>query len=107
MTDAPLLEMRGIFAINDPSALGARAAIEKAGKTRQIKIIGFDGQPEGKQAIRDGAIYADPVQFPDKIGTFTVETILKYLNGETVPAELLIPTALYRRADGKNDSSLK
>lgn len=36
-------DLRGFFAINDPSALGARAAIEKAGKTAQIVIVGFDG----------------------------------------------------------------
>ena len=58
-------DLAGIFAINDPSALGARAALEKAGKADQVKIIGFDGQPEGKQAIKEGKIYADPVQFPN------------------------------------------
>src|SRR6185436_14619246 len=31
-------DLAGIFAINDPSALGARAAIEKAGKANQIKL---------------------------------------------------------------------
>jgi ribose transport system substrate-binding protein len=100
-------DLSGIFAINDPSALGARAAVERAGKTRQLKIIGFDGQPEGKQAIRDGKLYADPVQFPDRIGALTVQTILSYLDGDAVPAERLIPTALYRQADGKKDPSLK
>jgi ribose transport system substrate-binding protein len=89
--------LRGIFAINDPSALGARAAVEKANKTQEIKIVGFDGQPEGKQAIRDGIIYADPVQFPDKIGAITVQMIMRYLDGDAVPAEQLIPTELYRR----------
>jgi ABC-type sugar transport system substrate-binding protein len=36
-------DLRGVFAINDPAALGARAALEKAGKADQVKIIGFDG----------------------------------------------------------------
>ena len=45
-------DLRGIFAINDPAALGARAALEKAGKTDQVLIVGFDGQPEGKLAIK-------------------------------------------------------
>ena len=90
-----------------PSALGARAALEKAGKAGQVKIIGFDGQPEGKQAIKEGKIYADPVQFPDKIGRQTVQAILKHLNGERVPAETLIPTALYRKADAAKDPELK
>lgn len=100
-------DLAGIFAINDPCALGARAALEKAGKTAQVKIIGFDGQLDGKQAIKEGKIYADPVQFPDKIGAITVQSILQYLDGESVPPERLIPTELYRQADGMRDAALK
>ena len=100
-------DLRGIFAINDPSALGARAALEKANKTGQVTIIGFDGQPEGKQAIKDGKIYADPIQFPDRMGVEIVRAIVKHSKGEDVPKELLIPTSLYRKADGQNDPSLK
>ena len=98
-------ELRGIFAINDPSALGARAALEKAGKT-QVVIIGFDGQPEGKQAIKDGKLYADPIQFPDKMGIQIVESIIRHSNGETLPPQTLIPTRLYRKADGLKDPEL-
>ncbi len=99
-------DLAGIFAINDPSALGAYAALEKAGKEDQVKIIAFDGQPEGKQAIKDGKIYADPIQFPDRIGRQTLQTILKYFDGEDVPKEQLIPTRLYRQKDGMNDPDL-
>ena len=100
-------DLAGIFAINDPSALGARAALEKAGKQDQVKIIAFDGQPEGKQAIKEGKIFADPVQFPDKIGTKTVELIMAYFNGEEVPEEVLIPTELYKKEDGESDPTLQ
>jgi ribose transport system substrate-binding protein len=99
--------IRGIFAINDPSALGARAALEKAGKTAQVKIIGFDGQPEGKQAIKEGKIYADPIQFPDKMGQQIVDAIVRHSKGETLPPQMLIPTKLYRMEDAKNDPDLK
>ncbi len=98
--------LAGIFAINDPSALGARAALEKAGRAHRIKIVAFDGQPEGKRAIRDGLIYADPVQYPDKIGRTAALTIARYFEGEEVPAEILIPTGLYRQADGVKDTTL-
>jgi ribose transport system substrate-binding protein len=99
-------DLRGIFAINDPAALGARAALEKAGKT-QVLIIGFDGQPEGKQAIKDGKIYADPIQFPDKMGVQIVDAIVRHSKGETLPAQMLIPTSLYRKADAMKDPELK
>jgi ribose transport system substrate-binding protein len=92
-------DLAGIFAINDPSALGARAALEHAKRAERVKIIGFDGQPEGKQAIKEGKIYADPIQYPDKIGRETAKAILRYFDGDPPPAEILIPTGLYRQAD--------
>jgi ribose transport system substrate-binding protein len=99
--------LSGVFAVNDPSALGARAALESAGKAEAVKIVGFDGQPDGKRAIRDGKIYADPIQFPDKIGRQSLEVILRYFNGEEPPKQILIPTALYRQSDAAQDGSLK
>jgi ribose transport system substrate-binding protein len=100
-------DLAGIFAINDPSALGARAALEKAGRANRVKLVGFDGQPEGKQAIKDGKLYADPIQYPDRIGREGARVIARYFDGESVPPEILIPTGLYRRADGLKDPSLK
>jgi ribose transport system substrate-binding protein len=100
-------DLAAIFAINDPSALGARSALEKAGKADSVKLIGFDGQPEGKKAIKAGAIYADPIQFPDQIAIKTVQSILKHFDGEKPDATILIPTALYRKADAEKDAALK
>jgi ribose transport system substrate-binding protein len=100
-------DLAGIFAINDPSALGARAALEKAKKADQVKIIGFDGQLEGKQAIKDGRIFADPIQFPDKIGRETVAAMLEYFHGHQPKPEVLIPTSLYHRSEAEKDPELK
>lgn len=99
-------DLNGFFCINDPSALGALAALEIAKKT-DVKIVGFDGMPEGKQAIKDGKIYADPIQYPDKIGQITVQTIMKYFAGETVEPQVLIPTGLYYKADADKDPELQ
>ena len=100
-------DLIGIFAINDPSALGARGALEKAGKADKVVIIGFDGQPEGKQAIKDGKIYADPIQFPEKMGEEVVRAFIRYSKGEDLPPQMLIPTSLYRQSDGQADKDLK
>lgn len=100
-------DLQGIFAINDPSALGAVAALEKAGRLPQVKVVGFDGMPEGKAAIKAGRIYADPIQFPDRIGKATVQNVVRYLAGDDVAHETLIPTALYRRTDAEKDASVK
>ncbi len=98
--------LRGIFAINDPAALGARVALEKANKTEQVIIVGFDGQPEGKQAIKEGKIYADPIQFLTRWG-FNCGCIVRHSKGETLPSEMLMPTSLYRKADAEKDPELK
>lgn len=100
-------DLAGIFAINDPSALGAVAALEERGQAGKVVIIGFDGQLQGKQAIKDGKIYADPIQFPDRIGRETVSAIVRYFEGEKLPAEILIPTVLYRKADAEKDPALR
>jgi ribose transport system substrate-binding protein len=100
-------DLDAIFAINDPSALGAIAAIEKAGKTSRIRVIGFDGAPEAKQAVKDGKMYATVLQHPKQIATVTIEAIHKYLGGEQVPPQHLILTSIYKQADAQKDLSLK
>ncbi len=100
-------DLAAIFAINDPSALGARAALESVAKADQVKLIAFDGQLIGKQAIRDGKIVCDPIQFPDRIGRTTVEQILKHFDGDKVEPEILIHSELYYKADAEKDPELK
>jgi ribose transport system substrate-binding protein len=100
-------DLVAMFAINDPSALGARMALEAAGKADQVRLIGFDGAIEGKQAILEGRIVCDPIQFPDKMGQTTVDMIRKYFDGEDVPAEILIPSSLYYKEDAEKDPALK
>ena len=99
-------DLSAIFAINDPSALGARSALEDAKKEDQITIIGFDGEMAGKEAIRDGKILCDPIQFPDKMGRTTIEMIVKYFDGDDVPEKILIPSALYYKEDADKDPAL-
>ncbi len=100
-------DLAAIFAINDPSALGAYAALEEAGLQDQITIIGFDGEKAGKEAILAGKILCDPVQFPDQMGLRTIELIMQHFDGEDVPEEELIPSKLYYKADAEKDPGLK
>ncbi|HLK58249.1 MAG TPA: substrate-binding domain-containing protein [Chthonomonadaceae bacterium] len=100
-------DLAGFFCINDPTAFGAISALEKAGRLAKVKVISFDGQPEARQAVKDGKIYAEPIQYPDKIGATAIQTIARYMAGETVPPQILIPTTLYKKADADKDTSLK
>ena len=100
-------DMDGIFAINDPSVLGAVAAIEKAGKAGTIRVVSIDGLPEGRLAIKNGQVYADAIQHPDLIGKQAVAAIVSYMYGEEVTPVILIPTDLYRREDALKDPTLQ
>lgn len=92
-------DLDAIFGINDDSALGALAAVEKAGKTGRVKIIGFDAVPEAREAIKAGKIYADVIQRPKEIGRRTIEAVKTYVSGGDVAPEILIPCALFTQKD--------
>jgi ribose transport system substrate-binding protein len=97
-------DLVGIFAINDPSALGAYAAVAKAGKQDQIRIIGFDASPAGKQAVFEKKLYDTPQQFPRDMAKGTVEAFVEYMQGEEVPKLTFIPCAHYYYDDSVNDA---
>lgn len=92
-------DVNAFFGINDDSALGALAAVEKAGMTGKVKIIGFDAVPEARQAILAGKIYADVIQQPKVIGWKAIEAVKAYLSGVTVAPAILIPCDLFSRPD--------
>ena len=77
-------DLAGIFACDDQMAQGAGQAVQAAGKGDVVTVCGFDGSPEGAQAILDGIMNASVAQQPRLMGTTAVEYAVKYLNGETV-----------------------
>jgi ribose transport system substrate-binding protein len=87
--------LKGIFGINDDTILGALAAVEKAGKTGRIMLVGFDAVPEARAAISEGKIFADVIQKPREIGQKTIEAVKMYMSGSEVPPEILIPCDLF------------
>jgi ribose transport system substrate-binding protein len=92
-------DLDAIFGINDDSALGALAAVEKAGKVGRVKIVGFDAVPEAREAIKAGKIYADVIQQPKVIGQKTIEAVSTYISGGTVEPVILVPCGLFTQAD--------
>ncbi len=65
-----------VFGINDPSALGAAAAVEAAG-LEDVIVFGFDGAADAKKAIREGGVYkASVLVFPDEMGKKTAEALI-------------------------------
>ena len=92
-------DLKGIFGINDDSALGALTAVKAAGESGKIAIVGFDADPEARKAIGSGDMYGDAIQFPAKIGSTTIDVIHDYLNGKTPAAFVKIGTGTFTKAD--------
>jgi ribose transport system substrate-binding protein len=83
-----------VFAINDPSAMGALAVIEEENLSNKVKIISVDGSPEGKSLVKAGKIKATVAQFPTELGKKAVERMYDLLTDRVVEKEILIPTKL-------------
>ncbi|MDA7916113.1 substrate-binding domain-containing protein [Verrucomicrobia bacterium] len=98
-------DINGIFAINDPSALGAYAAVAKAGKEKQITIVAFDASPAGKQGVFDRKLYDTPQQFPRKMAEGTVQAFVDFLAGKEVEKKILIPCSHYLHETSVTDES--
>ena len=95
----------GIFAINDPSALGTYAAVVRAGRQNDLTVIGFDASPAGKQAVFEKKLYDTPQQFPRQMARGTVEAFAQYMAGEDLPKKKFIPCAHYYYEDAVDDES--
>jgi ribose transport system substrate-binding protein len=93
-------DLDGVFGINDDSALGALAAIEAAGKTRQVRIVGYDATPEAREKIKAGGLYGDVIQNPGLIGRLTILTIHDHLGGKEVAAVIPVEVGTYTGESG-------
>jgi ribose transport system substrate-binding protein len=80
-------EIDAVFACNDMMALGAVEAIAAANKTGKIKVVGFDAVDDARKAIAAGTMAASVAQFPAEMGRVAVESAVKLLRGEAVPAD--------------------
>lgn len=83
-----------VMALNDPSALGAIAALEEYGTLENASVYGVDGTPEAKNIIWEGAMTATVVQSPIQIGQMTAQTVYQILSGEAYQKEIVIPVEL-------------
>ena len=93
--------LRGVFGINDDSALGAAKAIEAAGLKGKIAVVGYDASVEARAAIKAGSMTGDAIQHPDLIGSKTIDAIADSFAGKTVPKKIGVPVGTFTKADAK------
>ncbi|SEG98251.1 ribose transport system substrate-binding protein/ribose transport system permease protein [Nonomuraea solani] len=83
-------DVTGVFAENDEMALGAIKALGgRAGQ--QVKVIGFDGTPDGLKAVQAGTMAATIAQQPRLLGRQAVDAAVKAAKGETIKKTVAVP----------------
>ncbi len=75
----------GIFAANEPAAIGAAQALRGLGKVGEVKLVAFDASPEQIAALKEGVIQALVVQNPFKMGYEGVKAVIAAVKGQEVP----------------------
>ena len=79
----PLL--RGIVALNDPTALGAARALSESGKQGTIALIGFDNSFPVLKYVERGVVRDTVVQKPFNIGYLGVKAARDLIRGKRLP----------------------
>jgi ribose transport system substrate-binding protein len=84
-------DLNGLFGFGDDAALAAVIAAKSA-RNDNIKIIGFDGMKEARDAVDSGKTFVAVIrQYPDQMGAKAIDAAVDHLNGK--PVAKLIPVA--------------
>jgi ribose transport system substrate-binding protein len=89
-------DLNAVFAINDPSALGAISALDAAGKLKGVKVVSVDGSAAAADAIKAGKLLSTSAQFPREIGRIAAEQFYKYLDMQTVEKDIKVKVELVK-----------
>ncbi|HDR1022546.1 TPA: ABC transporter substrate-binding protein [Pasteurella multocida] len=93
-----------VFAINDPTAIGADLAAKQAQRS-EFFIMGVDGSPDGEEALKlsDSLFRGTPAQDPQVMAAEAVKIGYDILQGKPAPKDpVLIPVHLITRDNIKD-----
>lgn len=77
-------DLKGIYATNEGSTVGAGNAIQQAGKTGTVKFVGFDWSADTKSLIEKGVLQATMVQNPYQMGYLGVQAAVDLVSGKAL-----------------------
>lgn len=87
-------DLQAIMAYNEPSALGAYAAVKGAGKAADILITGANGTDAGIAAVKAGEIAATWDLLPWKQGVTFVNVLKSLIDGQTPATTTVVPVQM-------------
>lgn len=83
-SETGVLQVDGIFCSNESTTIGMLRALDDAGLSGQVRIVGFDSSPFLLEALKEKRIDALVIQAPHSMGYLGVKTLHQHLRGEMV-----------------------
>lgn len=98
-------DLVGIFGANEPTAVGMGRALVQSGRAGTLTAIGFDGNEDLQQFIRDGVLEATAVQGSFQMGEKGVQTVIDILAGEQVESFINTGVVLVDQSNVDSDTA--
>lgn len=95
--------IQGVMSANDSMVLGVVKAIEAAGKTGEIKVVGFDFIAPVKQLMKDDKVLASEDFFGKDLAVNAVKAGMKIYSGENLTGWVKTPVRLVTSKDVQNE----
>jgi len=92
-------DIQGVMAANDSMALGVVKALDSAGKSGSIKVVGFDNIPAVQPLIKGGKMLATVEQYGAKMAAMGIDYGLRQLAGEKFTGWVKTDVKLITAAD--------
>jgi ribose transport system substrate-binding protein len=92
-------DVQGVMCANDSMVLGVVKAIDAAGKTGQIQVVGFDNIAPVQDLIKQGKVLGTVDQFGPDMAANGIKVGLRILRGEKLSGWIKTPVKLVTKAD--------
>lgn len=99
-------DLRGIFASWTNAAIGTAQAVQNAGRTQDVNVIGMDADQQEVTLLKSGAIDALVVQQVFTAGELGVRQMVEYLENGTRPEDTLLDPVIATR-DNVDDPEIR
>jgi len=81
-------ELASIYATGEPALIGAIAAVQSQGRTKGVKIVGWDLSAQAIAGLDAGFVLAVVQQDPVLLGAAAVDALIAITAGKSVPARI-------------------
>ncbi|MEQ8516426.1 MAG: sugar ABC transporter substrate-binding protein [Chromatocurvus sp.] len=84
-------QLDALLCANDSMALGAMAAVRQAGRSGEVRIVGFDNIGAANALVQSGELVATADQHADRLAVYGIEYALEILETGQIPTDRTTP----------------